>query len=448
MIPEANPPTPLTGRAGGALAGRIRVPGDKSMSHRALMLGALAVGPTRITGLLDGEDVRSTAAAMASLGATVERHGDGTWTVDGVGIGGLVEPDQVLDFGNAGTGARLVMGLVATHPINAVFTGDASLRRRPMRRVTQPLRLFGAEFVGRRGDLLPMAVSGSIQPVPIEYAVPVPSAQVKSAVLLAALNTPGRTIVTEAVPTRDHSERMLRHFGARVTVEETAIGGRVISIDGQPDLHPADLDIPADPSSAAFPMVAALLVEGSDIVIENVGLNPLRTGLITTLQEMGGAIEILDRRSAGDEPIGDIRVRASRLTGITVPAARAASMIDEYPILAIAAAAARGTTTMLGLDELKVKESDRLAAIARGLAANGVGVAVDGATLAVTGHAGAAPGGGLVAAELDHRIAMSFLVLGLASREAVTIDDGATIDTSFPDFGSLMRKLGAGIGPA
>jgi 3-phosphoshikimate 1-carboxyvinyltransferase len=441
------PPLPLAGRAGGALAGRVRVPGDKSMSHRALMLGGLAVGRTTIKGLLDGEDVRATAAAMAALGARVERHEDGTWTVDGVGVGGLVEPQDVLDLGNAGTGVRLLMGIVATHPITTIFTGDASLRRRPMRRVTEPLRRFGAEFHGRRGDLLPMAVVGSDNPVPVEYAVPMPSAQVKSAVLLAALNTPGRSIVTEAEPTRDHSERMLRHFGARVTVEETPEGGRRIEIEGQPELVPAALDLPADPSSAAFPMVAALLVEGSDIVLENVGLNPLRTGLVTTLQEMGGDIEILNPRSSGDEPVGDIRVRSSRLRGVTVPEARAPSMIDEYPILAIAAAAAEGTTRMLGLEELKVKESDRLAAIARGLEANGVALSVEGATLEVTGFGGLAPGGGHVLAQLDHRIAMSFLVLGLASRAPVTIDDGATIETSFPDFAGLMRRLGANIGP-
>jgi 3-phosphoshikimate 1-carboxyvinyltransferase len=440
-------PLPLAGRPGGALAGRTRVPGDKSMSHRALMLGALAVGRTTIAGLLEGDDVRRTAAAMAALGATIGCREDGLWTVDGVGVGGLLEPASVLDFGNAGTGARLVMGIVATHPFVTVMTGDASLTRRPMRRVTEPLALFGAEFVGRRGGMLPLAVVGSDMPVPVEYRVPVPSAQVKSAVLLAALNTPGRSVVIEAVATRDHSERMLRHFGARLTIDELPGGGRRIEIEGQPELRPATLDLPGDPSSAAFPMVAALLAEGSDIVLENVGLNPLRTGLIDTLREMGGAIEILNPRLSGDEPVGDLRIRSSRLTGVTVPAERAPSMIDEYPILAVAAAAAAGTTRMLGLDELRVKESDRLAAIARGLAANGVAVEVDGSTLTVSGRPGRPPGGGLVAADLDHRIAMAVLVLGTASASPVTIDDGTTIDTSFPGFVPLMRRLGAAIGP-
>ena len=439
---------PLAGTAGGALTGRARVPGDKSMSHRALMLGALAVGRTSIAGLLEGEDVRRTAAAMAALGAMVERHGQGRWTVDGVGIGGLAEPDQVIDLGNSGTGARLLMGLVATHPIVTIFTGDASLTRRPMRRVTGPLRRFGAEFTGRAGDLLPLAVTGAASPIPVEYQVPVPSAQVKSAVLLAALNTPGRSTVIEAEATRDHSERMLRHFGAHLTVETLAGGGRRIEIEGQPELKPATLDIPSDPSSAAFPMVAALLVEGSDIVLENVGLNPLRTGLITTLREMGGSIEVLNERLSGDEPVGDLRVRASRLKGVTVPAERAPSMIDEYPILAVAAAAAEGRTRMLGLEELKVKESDRLAAIARGLAANGVQLAVEDAALDIVGAGGPPRGGGHVEAQLDHRIAMSFLVLGLAARSRVTIDDGATIETSFPDFAGLMHGLGAAIGAA
>ncbi len=439
---------PLAGRAGPALAGRVRVPGDKSMSHRALMFGALAVGRTTVAGLLDGDDVRRTAAAVSALGARVERHGDGGWTIDGVGIGSMVEPPRVLDLGNSGTGARLLMGIVATHPFVTMFTGDASLTRRPMRRVTEPLSLFGAEFVSRRGGLLPMAVIGTEQPMPIEYRVPVASAQVKSAVLLAALNAPGRTVVIEPVATRDHTERMLRHFGASVGVEEIEAGGRRIELEGQPELRPAALDLPADPSSAAFPMVAALLREGSDIVLENVGLNRLRTGLIDTLIEMGGSIEILNPRLSGDEPVGDLRVRGSRLKGITVPADRAPSMIDEYPILAVAAAAAEGTTRMLGLEELKVKESDRLAAIGRGLAANGVRAVIDGGTLEVAGCGGPPPGGGHVEAELDHRIAMSFLVLGTAARARVTIDDGATIETSFPDFAGLMSRLGAAIGRA
>jgi 3-phosphoshikimate 1-carboxyvinyltransferase len=439
--------TPLIGRPGGRLAGRTRVPGDKSMSHRALILGGLAVGRTTVTGLLEGEDVRCTGAAMAALGARVERHEDGVWTVDGVGVGGLAEPDRVLDLGNAGTGVRLLMGLVATHPITAIFTGDASLTRRPMARVTTPLERMGAQFIGRAGRLLPMAVIGAATPLPIEYRLPVASAQVKSAVLLAGLNTPGCTTVIEPVPTRDHSERMLRHFGATVAVELIEGGGRRIALQGQPELAPAVLDLPGDPSSAAFPMVAALLAEGSDLVLENVGLNPLRTGLIDTLREMGASIEIVDPRSSGDEPVGDLRIRASRLTGITVPAERAPSMIDEYPILAVAAACAKGRTVMHGLDELKVKESDRLAAVAAGLAACGVRVEIDGSTLIVEGCDGPPPGGGRIQARLDHRIAMAFLVMGTAARQPVEIDDGATIETSFPDFPGLMRRLGAQIEP-
>jgi 3-phosphoshikimate 1-carboxyvinyltransferase len=440
--------TPLIGRPGGPLTGRTRIPGDKSMSHRALILGGLAVGRTTIRGLLEGDDVRSTGAAMVALGARVERHDDGIWTVDGVGIGGLAEPDRVLDLGNAGTGVRLLMGLVASHPITSFFTGDASLTKRPMARVTRPLEQMGAQFVGRAGNLLPLAVIGAAAPIPIEYRLPVASAQVKSAVLLAGLNTPGRTTVIEPVPTRDHSERMLRHFGADVAVEIIEGGGRRIVLQGQPELAPAALDLPGDPSSAAFPLVAALLSEGSDLVLENIGLNPLRIGLITTLREMGASIEVLDPRLSGDEPVGDLRIRASRLTGITVPAERAPSMIDEYPILAVAAACATGRTVMHGLDELKVKESDRLAAVATGLAACGVSVEIDGSTLTVEGCGGKPPGGGRIAARLDHRIAMAFLVMGIAARAPVEIDDGATIETSFPDFAALMRGLGAVIEPA
>ena len=442
VTPQA---TPLIGRPGGVLTGRIRVPGDKSMSHRALILGGLAVGRSTITGLLEGEDVLCTGAAMAALGARVERHDDGVWTVDGVGVGGLAEPDRVLDLGNAGTGVRLLMGLVATHPITTIFTGDASLTRRPMARVTTPLERMGAQFIGRAGRLLPMAVIGAASPLPIEYRLPVASAQVKSAILLAGLNTPGRTTVIEPVPTRDHSERMLRHFGAAVAVEPTEGGGRRIVLQGLPELAPAVLDLPGDPSSAAFPMVAALLAEGSDLVLETIGLNPLRTGLIDTLREMGASIDILDPRLSGDEPVGDLRIRASRLSGITVPAERAPSMIDEYPILAVAAACAKGRTVMHGLDELKVKESDRLAAVATGLAACGVTVEIDGSTLIVEGCDGKPPGGAKIAARLDHRIAMAFLVMGTASGAPVEIDDGATIETSFPDFAGLMRGLGARI---
>ena len=438
-------PKPLIARPSGKLAGTVRVPGDKSMSHRALILGALAVGRTSVKGMLDGADVRATAAALRALGATVTRHDDGLWTVDGVGVGGLMEPAGVLDLGNSGTGVRLLMGLVATHPLTALFTGDASLNRRPMARVIQPLEQIGAQFVGRRGGLLPLAVLGAAAPMPIEYRVPVASAQVKSAILLAGLNTPGTTSVIEARPTRDHTERMLRGFGARVMVEPLGDGGRRILLDGQPELTPAALDLPADPSSAAFPLVAALLLDGSDVTLLDVGLNPLRTGLFTTLRDMGAQIDIQNQRTVGDEPIGDLRVRASRLTGVTVPAERAPSMIDEYPILAVAAARATGVTVMRGLGELKVKESDRLGAIARGLAASGVKVEVDEDTLAIHGAGGPVPGGSRIAVDLDHRIAMAFLVLGLGAKRAVEIDDASAIETSFPDFAGLMCGLGADI---
>ena len=439
------PPQPLIARPGGKLAGTIRVPGDKSMSHRALILGALAVGRTSIMGLLDGADVRATAAAVRALGATVIRHDDGLWTVDGLGVGGLMEPARVLDLGNSGTGVRLLMGLVATHPVTAIFTGDASLVRRPIARIVQPLEMMGAGFTGRRGGLLPLAVTGAALPMPIDYRLAVASAQVKSAILLAALNTPGTTTIVEPHPTRDHTERMLGRFGARITVGAAADGGRRIEIEGQPELTPAALDLPADPSSAAFPMVAALILDGSDITLPNVGLNPLRTGLFVTLEEMGAEIDILNPRDSGGEPVGDLRVRAGRLKGVTVPAGRAPSMIDEYPILAVAAAMASGVTVMHGLGELRVKESDRLIAVARGLAACGVQVAVDDETLTVHGAGGPVPGGARIQADLDHRVAMAFLVLGLGAKAPVEIDDAATIDTSFPDFAGLMRGLGADI---
>ena len=440
------PPSPLLiARPSGRLVGIVQVPGDKSMSHRALILGALAVGRTSIKGLLDGADVRATADAVRTLGAGVTRHDDGLWTVDGVGVGGLAEPGQVLDFGNSGTGVRLAMGLVATHPMTAIFTGDASLVRRPMARVVQPLEMMGARFTGRRGGLLPLAVTGAGLPMPIDYRLPVASAQVKSAILLAALNTPGISAVLEPHPTRDHTERMLGCFGAQVTVEAIRDGGRRVEIVGQPELTPAALDLPADPSSAAFPLVAALIRDGSDVTLLNVGLNPLRTGLLTSLREMGAAIEILNPREAGGEPVGDLRVRASRLKGIVVPAERAPGMIDEYPILAVAAALADGVTIMRGLGELRLKESDRLTAIARGLAACGVRVAIDGDDLTVHGAGGPVPGGARIQADLDHRIAMAFLVLGLGARSPVTIDGAATIETSFPGFAGFMQGLGADI---
>ncbi|CCG08819.1 3-phosphoshikimate 1-carboxyvinyltransferase [Pararhodospirillum photometricum] len=445
----ADRPLPLRARRADALIGSLRVPGDKSVSHRALMLGGLAVGRTTITGLLEGEDVLATAHAMTAMGARVERLAPGeagaVWQVDGVGVGGLAEPADVLDMGNAGTGARLLMGLVATHPITAIFTGDASLRRRPMARVIEPLSRFGATFLGRDGGRLPLALGGARAPLPVTYRVPVPSAQVKSAVLLAGLNTPGTTTVIEPIPTRDHTERMLGYFGATLTRTPAEDGGVVLALTGQPELTGAAVQVPADPSSAAFPLVAALLVEGSRVVLNGVGLNPLRTGLFDTLREMGADIRVLNPREEAGEPVGDLEVHASRLRGVTVPPERAPSMIDEYPILAIAAACAEGETRMEGLAELRVKESDRLAAMARGLAACGVRVAVEGDTLIVQGSGRPPQGGARVTVDLDHRIGMSFLVLGLVSAEPVAIDDGRAIDTSFPGFVALMGALGATI---
>ncbi len=432
----------LTAHAAPPLAGTVTPPGDKSISHRALMLGGLAVGRTLIEGLLEGDDVLRTAAAMAALGAAVRRLGAGAWQVDGVGLGGLVEPAEVLDMGNSGTGARLLMGVLAGHPLTAIMTGDASLNRRPMARVTEPLARMGAQFVGRAGGRLPLAVVGARDPLPIEYRLPVPSAQVKSAILLAGLSAPGETTVIEPEPTRDHSERLLGHFGAEVRVVDAADGSRRVTVIGQPELIARPVVVPGDPSSAAFPLVAALIVPGSVVTIANVGLNPLRTGLIDTLREMGGQIEVVNPRIAGGEPVGDLVVRHSALRGVTVPAARAPSMIDEYPVLAIAAACAEGRTVMRGLAELRVKESDRLAAIARGLAANGVAFEAGPDSLAVSGGP-RVPGGGLVATAMDHRIAMSFLVLGLVADRPVTVDDDHMIDTSFPGFRALMTGLGA-----
>ncbi|PWR17742.1 3-phosphoshikimate 1-carboxyvinyltransferase [Zavarzinia compransoris] len=425
-----------------ALAGAVTVPGDKSISHRALILGALAVGRTEVTGLLEGDDVLRTAECMRRLGAKVVRLGPGRWQVDGVGVGGLVEPADVLDMGNSGTGARLLMGVVAGHPITAVFTGDASLNRRPMARVTEPLARMGAAFVGRAGNKLPLAVVGARNPLPIEYRLPVASAQVKSAILLAGLCAPGETTVIEPEPTRDHSERLLGHFGAEIRIVDAADGSRRVTLRGQPELTAAPVVVPGDPSSAAFPLVAALIVPGSDVIIENVGLNPLRIGLFDTLIEMGASIEYLNRRVAGGEPVADLRVRHSALKGVTVPAERAPSMIDEYPVLAVAAGFATGTTRMNGLAELRVKESDRLAAVAAGLAANGIAHEAGPDFLIVAGK-GKVPGGGTVATHMDHRIAMSFLVMGLAAERPVTVDDIHMIDTSFPGFGTLMASLGA-----
>jgi len=446
VSPLRDGPIPASARRAERLSGAARVPGDKSISHRALMFGALAVGESRVEGLLEGEDVLRTAAAMRAMGATLDRDADGVWTVRGVGVGGLAEPEDVLDMGNAGTGARLLLGLVATHPITAVFTGDASLRGRPMARVTTPLSQFGATFMGREGGRLPLAVRGNPAPTPVTYTLPVASAQVKSAVLLAGLNTPGVTTVIEPVATRDHTERLLTGFGADIAVSIAADGVRTIRLVGQPNLHPCDVAVPADPSSAAFPAVAALLIPGSDVVLPGVGTNPLRFGLFQTLREMGADIALENQRAAAGEPVADLRVRASALKGVEVPPERAPSMIDEYPILAVAAACAEGTTRMRGLAELRVKESNRFEAVVRGLAACGAAVEAVGDDILVHGAGQPPKGGAAIAANLDHRIAMSFLVLGSVSEAPVSIDDVRSVDTSFPGFAALMNGLGARIG--
>ncbi len=438
---------PLASRRPAApLSGALRVPGDKSISHRALMFGALAVGETRITGLLEGEDVLRTAAAMQALGAEVVR-GAAEWRVAGRGVGGLIEPADVLDMGNSGTAARLLAGILASHPFFSVMTGDASLRKRPMKRVTQPLSACGARFATREGGRLPMAIEGARDALPLDYVLPVASAQVKSAVLLCGLNAPGMTRVTEREATRDHSENMLRHFGAEVDVQVEG-PGRIVTLRGQPELRAADVVVPGDPSSAAFAIVAALLVPGSKLRIEGVGLNPLRTGLFTSLREMGGSLVVENERIEGGEIVGDLVVSASALQAIDVPPGRAPSMIDEYPVLAVAAACATGTTRMRGLLELRVKESDRLEATAALLAVNGVVVEVDGDDLIVHGTGRPPQGGGLVQTLMDHRLAMSALVLGLASANPVRVDDASFIDTSFPGFVDLINRAVGGDVPA
>ena len=438
-------PVPMTARAGGPLRGVAEVPGDKSISHRALILGALAVGETRITGLLEGQDVLDTAAAMRAFGAELTRHGAGEWSVHGVGVGGFAEPDRVIDCGNSGTGVRLIMGAMATTPITATFTGDASLNARPMGRVTVPLELFGAQAVGRSGGRLPLTLVGAADPVPLRYSMPVASAQVKSAVLLAGLNAPGETVVIESEATRDHTERMLAGFGARLALEDTP-EGRAVILTGQPELAPQRVAVPRDPSSAAFPVCAALIVEGSEITVPGVSRNPTRAGLYDTLIEMGADIAFEAPRDEGGEPVANLRVCFSPLRGVEVPPARAASMIDEFPILAALAATAEGTTVMRGVKELRVKESDRIDAMARGLEACGVMVEETDDSLSVHGMgAGAVPGGARVESRLDHRIAMSFLCLGLATRQPVTVDDAGPIATSFPAFEGLMAGLGAHI---
>jgi 3-phosphoshikimate 1-carboxyvinyltransferase len=435
--------TPLEARSSGPLTGKVRVPGDKSISHRALILGALAVGQTRISGLLEGEDVLNTAKAMRALGAKAERTGDFSWSVHGVGVAGFAEPQVPLDFGNSGTGCRLVMGAVAGCPITAVFDGDASLRGRPMRRILDPLELMGARAGSSgEGGRLPLTLNGARDPLPILYRTPVASAQIKSAVLLAGLAAPGVTTVIESEASRDHTELMLKHFGAQIASVQEGAHGRRIALTGQPELHGAEVVVPADPSSAAFPIVAALIVEGSDVILSDVMTNPLRTGLFTTLREMGASIEESHPRGDAGEPMAQLRVRASKLRGVEVPPERAPSMIDEYLVLAVAASFAEGTTIMRGLQELRVKESDRLEATAAMLLVNGVKAEIVGNDLIVEGK-GHVDGGGLVATHMDHRIAMSALVMGLASDKPVKVDDTAFIATSFPDFIPMMRGLGA-----
>ncbi|GAO00001.1 3-phosphoshikimate 1-carboxyvinyltransferase [Komagataeibacter xylinus NBRC 13693] len=427
------------------LSGSVQVPGDKSISHRSLMFAALARGTTHITGLLEGEDVLRTADAMRALGADITRTGAGTWTVRGCGLDGLHEPADVLDMGNSGTAARLLSGILASHGFTSVMTGDASLRGRPMKRVMDPLAATGAVFLSRQGGRLPLAIQGNANPPPLSYRLPVASAQVKSAVLLAGLNAQGETRVEEPVATRDHTENMLRHFGASVHVEPMGAGGRVITLQGRPELVARDIVVPGDPSSAAFVLAAALLVPGSAVSVRGVGLNPLRTGLFTSLKEMGADLVISNERVEGGEPVGDITATAGALHGVDVPATRAPSMIDEYPVLAVVAAHATGQSRFRGLEELRVKESDRLAATVALLEANGVKVEVVGDDMIVHGTGGAIPGGGLVQTRMDHRLAMSAIIMGLAAGKPVSVDDTAFIDTSFPGFITLMNSIGAGL---
>ena len=437
-------PIPMTSHKCTGLSGVVEVPGDKSISHRSLIFGAMALGKTEISGLLEGQDVLDTAKAMEAFGASVTNHGDGNWTVHGVGVGGFSEPDGVIDCGNSGTGVRLIMGAMATHDMTATFTGDASLNKRPMARVTDPIALFGAEAYGRKGGRLPMTIVGAKHPVPVRYTVPMPSAQVKSAVMLAGLNAPGETVIIEKEATRDHTERMLVGFGAEVDVEITA-EGRVITLRGYPELKPQTISVPRDPSSAAFPVCAALITEGSDILVPNIGLNPTRAGLYTTLREMGADLVFENERIEGGEPVADLRAKFSpNMKGIEVPPERAASMIDEYPILSVVASFAEGDTIMRGVKELRVKESDRIDAMTKGLRANGMDIDEGEDWWIIHGKGmGNVPGGGLAETFLDHRIAMSFLILGMGSEKPVHIDDGGPIVTSFPNFEPLMSALGA-----
>ena len=430
---------------GAPLRGTVSVPGDKSISHRSLMLSALAVGESRGSGLLEGEDVLASAGAMRSLGAQIERSADGVWHIHGVGVGSLVQPTTALDMGNSGTSTRLLMGLLASHALTATFIGDASLSKRPMGRVTAPLGLMGAQFMTSPGERLPLTMRGIVPAVPIEYRLPVASAQVKSAVLLAGLNAPGITRVIEPVPTRDHSERMLKGFGVDLRVETETDGTRIISVRGEAELRPQTLVVPGDPSSAAFPIVAALITPGSDVTVTNVGMNPTRTGIFRMLQAMGADLTITNEREVGGEPVADLVARHSTLTGIDVPPDIAPSMIDEFPIFFVAAAHAQGITRTSGLDELRVKESDRLALMAHGLARIGASVEEREDGLIITGHGGDPLGGGnsapTIAAELDHRIAMSFAIAGLNTRGGLIIDDMSPVATSFPGFVELLSGL-------
>lgn len=441
-LSDHNVCAPLSASPCGPLEGRIRPPGDKSVSHRSLILGLLAVGETKITGLLEGEDVLRTADACRHLGAKIVRHTDGDWSVWGAGLGSLMQPSETLDFGNAGTGSRLMMGVVAGHPIVVRFDGDASLRKRPMKRILDPLLLQGAQVLEQSdGGRLPLVIQGSSEPLPIDYKTPVASAQIKSAVLFCGLNSPGQTTVIEVEASRDHTEKMLSYFGATIKSEPYGQHGRKITLQGRPELNPRDVKVPVDPSSAAFPLVAALIVPGSRVVIEAVMTNPLRSGLLTTLLEMGADIKLENQRIEGGEEVADIVARYSSLYGVEVPPERAPAMIDEYPILAIAASFAKGTTLMRGLSELRVKESDRLSAVAEGLRVNGVSFEIIGDDLKVDG--GQVAGGGVVETHLDHRIAMSFLIMGLAAQKKITVDDETMIKTSFPQFQNLMQELGA-----
>lgn len=444
MTPTDDHPAPRIFTAAPPLSGSVTVPGDKSISHRSLMLSALAVGESRVEGLLEGEDVLATAAAMRAMGARIERDADGVWHIHGVGVGGLLQPETALDMGNSGTSTRLLMGLLASHDLTATFVGDASLSKRPMARVTEPLSRMGASFTTSPGDRLPLTMRGACPAVPLDYTLPVASAQVKSAILLAGLNTPGITRVVEPIPTRDHSERMLRGFGADLNVEVAVDGARIITLVGEPEFRPQHIVVPGDPSSAAFPMVAALLVPGSQVTILNVGLNATRAGVIDLLREMGGSIEVINAREVGGEPVGDLIVTASALEGVEPDPARAPSMIDEYPIAFIAAALAEGRSIFRGLEELRVKESDRITTMAQGLRAIGVPVEELEDGLIIEGSGGAPlPGGGPIATKLDHRIAMSFAVAGLVSKGGVTIDDMRPVATSFPTFVPLLQQLGA-----